>query len=229
MPTTCAAFRCNSEGRKGNGIGFYSFPSAARDRLRRLAWIKAVRRESKDGRPWEPSRASRLCGKHFVSGSPSLSPRHPDYVPSVFAHTSGNEHRRSSALDRFLRQQQRSLNKKRSEHGDLRAAGCALHDENLQSVQANSTVAASVEGARPQSTAGKPPSEGAYEVDNSNPLTEYTAAPTGTANFSTEIGLVQRGSAEAGISAVRCSRPEASSLAVRLWEVLQARRSETAS
>ncbi|XP_077533813.1 uncharacterized protein LOC144145872 isoform X1 [Haemaphysalis longicornis] len=112
---------------------------------------------------------------------------------------------------------------------DLRAAGCALHDENLQSVQANSTVAASVEGARPQSTAGKPPSEGAYEVDNSNPLTEYTAAPTGTANFSTEIGLVQRGSAEAGISAVRCSRPEASSLAVRLWEVLQARRSETAS
>ncbi|KAH9377003.1 hypothetical protein HPB48_018747 [Haemaphysalis longicornis] len=46
---------------------FFRFPSVKRDRQRREAWIRAVGRQCENGRPWQPSAASRLCGKHFVS------------------------------------------------------------------------------------------------------------------------------------------------------------------
>ncbi|XP_077533514.1 uncharacterized protein LOC144145704 isoform X3 [Haemaphysalis longicornis] len=84
MPTTCVAYRCPSRAGPGSMERFFRFPSVKRDRQRREAWIRAVGRQCENGRPWQPSAASRLCGKHFVSGAPSNSPRHPDFVPSLF-------------------------------------------------------------------------------------------------------------------------------------------------
>lgn len=84
MPTTCVAYRCPSRAGPGSMERFFRFPSVKRDRQRREAWIRAVGRQCENGRPWQPSTASRLCGKHFVSGAPSNSPRHPDFVPSLF-------------------------------------------------------------------------------------------------------------------------------------------------
>ncbi|KAM7292632.1 hypothetical protein ISCGN_025770 [Ixodes scapularis] len=84
MPTSCVVFGCKRRARRGTGIGFFRFPAEGRDRSRRQAWIDAVGRPNVDGVPWEPSEASRVCGLHFVTGAPSLSPRQVDHVPTVF-------------------------------------------------------------------------------------------------------------------------------------------------
>ncbi|CAN8003551.1 unnamed protein product, partial [Ixodes pacificus] len=84
MPTSCVVFGCKRRARRGTGIGFFRFPAEGRDRSRRQAWIDAVGRPKVDGVPWEPSEASRVCGLHFVTGAPSLSPRRVDHVPTVF-------------------------------------------------------------------------------------------------------------------------------------------------
>ncbi|CAN8027138.1 unnamed protein product [Ixodes persulcatus] len=84
MPTSCVVFGCKRRASRGTGIGFFRFPAEGRDRSRRQAWIDAVGRPMVDGVPWEPSEASRVCGLHFVTGAPSLSPRQVDHVPTVF-------------------------------------------------------------------------------------------------------------------------------------------------
>ncbi|XP_077511904.1 polyamine-transporting ATPase 13A3-like isoform X2 [Amblyomma americanum] len=47
----------------------YLIQNASRDRLRRKACIKGVRRLDDRGRPWAPSSTSRLCRNHFVTGA----------------------------------------------------------------------------------------------------------------------------------------------------------------
>ncbi|XP_037503120.1 THAP domain-containing protein 1-like [Rhipicephalus sanguineus] len=101
MPSTCAAYGCTSRGVPGSNIHFFRFPSVKRDRQRREAWIRAVKRQNEDGSPWQPSDSARLCEKHFVQGSPSNSPRHPDFVPSLFVYT--DEFRKKDALQRYSR------------------------------------------------------------------------------------------------------------------------------
>ena len=50
-----------------------------------LLWTKAINnRKNKDGTPWTPKQNTVICGLHFVSGKPNISPDHPDYVPSKF-------------------------------------------------------------------------------------------------------------------------------------------------
>ena len=44
----------------------------------------AVGRINPDGTPWKPTKNSRICGDHFVSGQFSIESNHPDYVPSIF-------------------------------------------------------------------------------------------------------------------------------------------------
>ncbi|XP_049528033.1 uncharacterized protein LOC125947407 [Dermacentor silvarum] len=112
MPSTCAAYGCTSRGVPGSNIHFFRFPSVKRDRQRREAWIRAVRRQNEDGSPWEPSGSARLCEKHFVKGSPSNSPRHPDYVPSLFVYT--DEFKKKDAFHRYVRTAARM--KQHSEH-----------------------------------------------------------------------------------------------------------------
>ena len=42
-------------------FGFYRFPIT--DRVRRLKWLKALKRQN-----WIPTVHSRVCGDHFISG-----------------------------------------------------------------------------------------------------------------------------------------------------------------
>jgi hypothetical protein len=44
----------------------------------------AIGRINPDGTPWKPTKNSRICGDHFVSGKFSIESNHPDYVPSLF-------------------------------------------------------------------------------------------------------------------------------------------------
>ncbi|XP_065303820.2 uncharacterized protein [Dermacentor albipictus] len=67
MPMSCVAYGCSSRDSPSRTVRFFRFPSVKRDRQRREAWIRAVKRQDAQGRPWQPSAASRLCGKHFVT------------------------------------------------------------------------------------------------------------------------------------------------------------------
>ena len=44
-----------------HGLGFYMFPAVPE--ARRKEWIRAVKRQD-----WVPSKYSRICGDHFLSG-----------------------------------------------------------------------------------------------------------------------------------------------------------------
>ncbi|XP_049515036.1 uncharacterized protein LOC119433650 [Dermacentor silvarum] len=57
-------------------------------------------------------RFGKVCEKHFVKGSPSNSPRHPDYVPSLFVYT--DEFKKKDAFHRYVRTAARM--KQHSEH-----------------------------------------------------------------------------------------------------------------
>uniref|UniRef100_A0A131YM32 Thap domain protein n=1 Tax=Rhipicephalus appendiculatus TaxID=34631 RepID=A0A131YM32_RHIAP len=118
MPASCAACGCTSRGGPGSSIHFFRFPSVKRDRQRREAWIKAVRRINEDGSPWQPSDHARLCEKHFVERSPNNSPRHPDFVPSLFVYT--DVFKEKDAFQRFSRTAART--RQRDQHRPGRPA-----------------------------------------------------------------------------------------------------------
>ena len=63
MVVSCCAFGCKNRFGKNNGksLGFYRFPSMPEARRKR--WIAAVKRKN-----WSPSKFTRICGDHFVSG-----------------------------------------------------------------------------------------------------------------------------------------------------------------
>ncbi|KAG0409827.1 hypothetical protein HPB47_013055, partial [Ixodes persulcatus] len=73
----CCAYGCTM--RSGvnllSEVKFYRFP---KDVNRRRAWTNAIGRQN-----FEPTYATRICSKHFITGAPSASPSHPDWVPNV--------------------------------------------------------------------------------------------------------------------------------------------------
>ncbi|KAH7953231.1 hypothetical protein HPB49_006308 [Dermacentor silvarum] len=75
MPMSCVAYGCTSRDHPSSTVRFFRFPSVKRDRQRRESWIRAVKRQDAQGRPWQPSAASRLCRKHFVTGFLILHPK----------------------------------------------------------------------------------------------------------------------------------------------------------
>ena len=80
----CAANCSNREGR--DRVNFYRIP---KDKGRRSAWLGAISRvEVRNGKKvsWKPSKHSRLCSKHFISGRKSDNPSSPNYIPKVFSH-----------------------------------------------------------------------------------------------------------------------------------------------
>ncbi|KAF3837868.1 hypothetical protein F7725_009636, partial [Dissostichus mawsoni] len=71
--------------------------------------MAAIRRDH-----WQPTSNSRLCSQHFVSGRTNDNPMSPDYIPSLFAHTSAGQRQRSIyATSRFEHTQQ--MKRKRTE------------------------------------------------------------------------------------------------------------------
>ena len=71
---------CTNRSVKGCGLRFYRFPA---DLDRRARWVSAINRKN-----WQPTEHSWLCSSHFISGAKCNDPLSPDFVPSVFAHTS---------------------------------------------------------------------------------------------------------------------------------------------
>ncbi|XP_052427633.1 peroxynitrite isomerase THAP4-like [Carassius gibelio] len=100
LSSACCAVGCNlTSGTNAlTKIKMFRFP---KDKTRRQEWITAVRREA-----WLPSKNSRICNTHFVTGAPSVDPCHPDYVPSIFTYKNTTDGSRK--LERYQRSQRRS-------------------------------------------------------------------------------------------------------------------------
>ena len=61
MVVSCCAHGCRNRYGERPGLGFFRFPMQHGERKKR--WILAVRRKS-----WNPTKHTRICGDHFVSG-----------------------------------------------------------------------------------------------------------------------------------------------------------------
>ena len=75
---------------KGQGsctctVGFllFPFPTAKKDTAKRMLWRRLINREDlqQKGKLWSPSKDSRVCSKHFVSGKPT--PEHPNLTVNL--------------------------------------------------------------------------------------------------------------------------------------------------
>ena len=87
MVKSCCAPGCRNRCTSDSSLKFHRFPV---NKERRALWIAAVRREQ-----WKPTEHSVLCSAHFASGSKSNNPLSPDYVPTLFSHSSTDERRRA--------------------------------------------------------------------------------------------------------------------------------------
>ncbi|KAF3838847.1 hypothetical protein F7725_010615 [Dissostichus mawsoni] len=98
MPGICCAVGCDNSRQRNPGLQFVSIP---KDLDRRNKWLAAIRRDH-----WQPTSNSRL--------KKNDNPMSPDYIPSLFAHTSAGQRQRSIyATSRFEHTQQ--MKRKRTE------------------------------------------------------------------------------------------------------------------
>ena len=80
----CCVINCTSGRRKARNnaeqLSFFSFPmgNGNKAKHRRVLWLGAVRRKN-----FVPTKNSKVCGLHFVSGIAINNPESVDYVPSV--------------------------------------------------------------------------------------------------------------------------------------------------
>jgi hypothetical protein len=99
MVISCCCYGCTNRQGKNN-IRFYRFP---RSEIHKNQWIAAMRRDK-----WAPTKFSRVCSAHFITGAPSVDPLHPDFVPSLFVFS--EKLKGPARLNRYLR----SLTRKHS-------------------------------------------------------------------------------------------------------------------
>ena len=113
MVKSCCAPGCKNRSTANSSIKFHRFPV---DKDRRALWIAAVRRVH-----WQPTEHSVLCSAHFVSGSKSNDPLSPDYVPTLFNHSTT---RKKTRAEQNLASYTRRLEsrKRRSETAATRGA-----------------------------------------------------------------------------------------------------------
>ncbi|CAN7977146.1 unnamed protein product [Ixodes persulcatus] len=96
MPQCCAVGCTMQAGtNKLSKVKSFRFP---RNEGRRQAWAVAVKRVG-----FVPNNDTRICSKHFTTGSPSDDPNHPDWVPHIFAHRASSSGRSPAALRRYHR------------------------------------------------------------------------------------------------------------------------------
>ena len=124
MVVSCCAFGCTNRHGQREGLRFFRFPSKPVER--RQKWIIAVKRKN-----WQPSKHTRICGDHFVSGlskiicayakmiSTFVTVGRPvdaqgdvDYVPTVFKfsreESDAKKKRKEARKARFNRRRQRA-------------------------------------------------------------------------------------------------------------------------
>ena len=66
----CCVVNCNRNSNTnpdGDNVKFFRFP--AKNQEQRELWVKAVKRIDIKGRPWQPTKYSRICSLHFIDGT----------------------------------------------------------------------------------------------------------------------------------------------------------------
>ncbi|XP_047038269.1 uncharacterized protein LOC124643350 [Helicoverpa zea] len=79
---SCCVTRCPNTSATPN-VKFFAFPDARYKSYHRKRWVQTIRRRN-NSKWWTPEPHSVVCSEHFVSGRPSRTCKHRDYVPSVF-------------------------------------------------------------------------------------------------------------------------------------------------
>ncbi|XP_056465380.1 peroxynitrite isomerase THAP4-like isoform X2 [Gadus chalcogrammus] len=89
MTRSCCAVNCTN--RQKDGWKLFNIPRGSHPfaKRRRRLWLQAIKRA--DWGPEGPKGGESLCSAHFVSGSPSMDCDSPDFVPSVFTHSSNRD------------------------------------------------------------------------------------------------------------------------------------------
>ncbi|PZC78099.1 hypothetical protein B5X24_HaOG202634 [Helicoverpa armigera] len=100
---SCCVTRCPNTSATPN-VKFFAFPDARYKSYHRKRWVQTIRRRN-NSKWWTPEPHSVVCSEHFVSGRPSRTCKHRDYVPSVFvSHSSksnGDFEVRSVSMKQF--------------------------------------------------------------------------------------------------------------------------------
>ncbi|XP_040360987.2 uncharacterized protein LOC121836090 [Ixodes scapularis] len=197
MPTSCVAFGCRSWHRPGDKKSYFRFPSKKLFPHRRAAWIRAVKRvlPSDPNKAWEPSKESRICEDHFVTGEPSLDNSHPDYVPTVFTYVKN----RPSVLGRYERWKHRL------------STGAAVKKRIVAQITA--PVPASTQHGAPQPAAGSSPAAARPSAAAARPSTAAAGLSTAAARPSPAAAgpsaAAARPSAAAARPSASAARPSA--------------------
>ncbi|KAK8788381.1 hypothetical protein V5799_021843 [Amblyomma americanum] len=136
----CCVYGCHNSYKNTAGklpkIKFYSFPWRPYEEERRQRWVRAVRRASPDGSPWQPNRCStRICSAHFVGNEKSTIAGHPAYIPTLFPASYGRCDGVCSEtkIGRYERAQRRGLTTEASTSGKLRTAAEAVGSQSAVS------------------------------------------------------------------------------------------------
>ncbi|XP_067678291.1 uncharacterized protein [Haliotis asinina] len=112
MVTTCCVPRCKNRFNKHSSLEFYRIPC---DLKTRTKWTLAIYKDASV----TPSKCSRICGDHFITGMRSPDPSHPDFVPSLFPSTTPEEHQAlKDKYALFRKKQEQSLS---AAYNDLNA------------------------------------------------------------------------------------------------------------
>ena len=77
----CCIKDCQNGDLKDKGLHFHLV--LRKNQHQTDQWIKQIRKHN--GLDWNPTKHTKICGDHFVSGQFSSMPDHPDYVPTLFA------------------------------------------------------------------------------------------------------------------------------------------------
>ncbi|XP_071575643.1 uncharacterized protein [Temnothorax nylanderi] len=80
----CCVVGCKNTRKNTKNVRFYSFPNRPWEIERKKKWITVVRRLTKDGKPWMPTKNSTICSTHFVGGAKSDNPGNEAFCPTIF-------------------------------------------------------------------------------------------------------------------------------------------------
>lgn len=94
----CCVVDCKNTERKNPELQFHRFPGYPHELERKKKWIAAVRRETSDGKPWQPGKNSRICSAHFVGGEKSNNPLNESYHPTIFPPIYGKKRNSNAGL-----------------------------------------------------------------------------------------------------------------------------------
>ncbi|XP_077065504.1 uncharacterized protein LOC143718326 isoform X2 [Siphateles boraxobius] len=124
MPRSCCVVNCTK--RASAGCQMFNVPRGEHGfaQNRRRLWLQAIRRAD-----WGPDGAKggeSVCSAHFITGEPSFDCDSPDFVPSIFPHSSitisGNSSGKVARYERKSRRESRAPDERPGVMPDLESA-----------------------------------------------------------------------------------------------------------